>query len=291
MKIRSVGVVGAGTMGQGIVQTAASHGLDVVFKEIDQSRVEEAMESISSAFDREIDRWAITGSEKRACMSRIRGTDSFDDLLGSNILIEAIQDDFDLKSALFKEIGAIVPETMVLVTNTSALSVSELAQNVKRRRRVIGMHFLSPVPKRPLVEIVRGFHTSDETFEFARHFAEAMGKTAVEVFEFPGFITTRVILPLINEALHTLMEGVASADDIDKAMKLGFDFPVGPLEMADRMGLDEVMTWMEHLLHETGDPKYRPCPILRKFVRAARLGTKTGRGIFKYDKEGNRIQS
>lgn len=287
MRIRTVGVVGAGMMGQGIVQTAAAHGLDVVFKEIDKKQVERALQSIDQALDREIERWSITASEKKAYLSRIKGTDNHDDLRVCDLVIEAVRDVWVQKESVFRELDACLPEDRILITNTSTLSVSQLARVTKRPERIIGMHFMSPVPRRTLVEVVRGFHTSDETFTDAKDFAEAMGKTCIEVFEFPGYVTTRVILPLINEAFHVVMEGVASAEDVDKAMKLGFDLPVGPLQMADRMGLDEVMTWMEHLLHELGETKYRPCPLLRRLVRAGHLGVKTGRGIFSYDEEGN----
>jgi 3-hydroxybutyryl-CoA dehydrogenase len=278
-------------MGLGLAQTAASKGFEVIFKEPSREGVERAFEELEQALDREIERWAITVSEKKAWLSRIRGTDSYNELLSCELVIEAIQEDLEKKCALFQELDIIFPDGRVFVTNTSTLSVSQIANATKRRERVIGMHFLRPVPRRSLVEIVRGVETSDETYRTAREFAEELGKTAIEVFEYPGYVTTRVILPLLNEAMHVVMEGVASAEDIDKAMRLGYDLPAGPLEMADRMGLDEVLTWMERLLRELGDPKYRPCPLLRKLVRAGHLGEKTGKGLFRYDEEGKRIPS
>ncbi|MBN1475253.1 3-hydroxybutyryl-CoA dehydrogenase [Candidatus Sumerlaeota bacterium] len=290
MNIRSVGIIGAGTVGQGIVQTAAAHGLDVVYKELNPEAVEHSRRAIEQALDREIERWAITASEKKACLSRIRGTHTYDPITQCDIVIEALQDAWEKKSVVFKDLDLFMPDDRVLVTNTSTLSVSELGRLTKRSDRVIGMHFLSPVPKRPLVEIVRGFNTSDETFGVARDFAEALGKTAITVFEYPGYVTTRLILPLINEAMHVVMEGVSSPEDVDQAMKLGYDFPIGPLEMADRMGLDEVLRWLDHLRQEIHEAKFRPCPLLRRLVHAGHCGVKTGKGIFSYTAEGERIR-
>ena len=180
-------------------------------------------------------------------------------------------------------------EDAVFISNTATLSLSKLSQSSRRADRIIGMHFLNPVPQTPLVEIVRGMKTSDETFELVKAFARRIGKTPVEVFEYPGFITTRTILPMLNEAMHVLMEGIARAEDIDTAMKLGYGMQTGPLEMADTMGLDEVLMWMEVMYHELGESRYRPCPLLRRMVRERKLGKKVGEGFFKYNEDGKRL--
>ena len=288
---RELGVVGAGTTGQGIVQTAAHAGIDVIFCEKSEESVSEALEAITVALDREIERWGMTKTDKTVILSRIRGTTAPEELKGAPLVIEAVSYNLTLKSKVFSALDSVLPPETILVTNTSSLSITQLAAVTNRPDRVVGMHFLSPVPKRPLVEVVRGLHTSDETVRLAKEFATEIKKTAIEVFEYPGFVTTRLILPLLNEAMHVVMEGVASASDVDTAMTLGYNFPSGPLEVADRMGLDEVLLWMEHLFHELGDLKYRPCPLLRKMVRAGELGVKTGKGFFVYDEAGRRVKS
>jgi 3-hydroxybutyryl-CoA dehydrogenase len=203
-------------------------------------------------------------------------------------VIEAVDEDFELKKSIFKKLDQICPPETIFVSNTSTLSLTKISEVTKRPDKIIGMHFLNPVPKVPLVELVRALKTSDETFKKVKAFAEQIGKTVVEVYEYPGFVTTRVILPMLNEAMHVLMEGIATAEGIDTAMKLGYNFQMGPLEMADTMGLDEVLTWMETLYRELGE-KYRPCPLLRKLVREGKLGKKTGEGFFKYDEYGRKI--
>lgn len=205
------------------------------------------------------------------------------------MVIEAIPDRLDMKQELFAELDSLCPAETVLVTNTSTLSISEIAAMTTRPDKVIGLHFLNPVNRIPIVEVVRGLKTSDETYQMIREFAGQINKQPIMVNEYPGFVTTRIIVPLLNEAMHVLMEGISTADDIDAAMKLGFGFNMGPLALADLMGLDEVMAWMENLLAELSEHKYNPCPLLRKMVRAGNLGVKTGQGFFKYDKEGNRI--
>lgn len=288
--IQNLAVVGAGTTGQGIVLTAAQAGINVVFCEKSEEAVGEALDAITAALDREIERWGMTKTDKTIILSRIRGTTSYDELKAAPLVIEAVSDNLTLKSKVFRDLDAALPPETILVTNTSSLSITQLAAVTNRPDRVVGMHFLSPVPKRPLVEVVRGLHTSDETVREVKEFASEIKKTAIEVFEYPGFVTTRLILPLLNEAMHVVMEGVASASDVDTAMTLGYNFPSGPLELADRVGLDEVLLWMEHLFHELGDLKYRPCPLLRKMVRAGELGVKSGKGFFVYDERGRRVK-
>jgi len=288
--IRTLGVVGAGNTGRGIVQTAAQAGVDVVFCEVSDKKVAEAIAGITSALDNEIERWGLTQTEKTVILSRIRGTASYEDVKVAPIIIEAVRENLGVKTKVLRALDKILPPETVLVTNTSSLSITELAAVTERPDRVVGMHFIAPVPKRPLVEVVRGLHTSNETVERAKKFAKGIGKTAIEVFEFPGFVTTRLIVPFLNEAMHVVMEGVASAQDVDLAMTLGYNLPTGPLEIADRIGLDEALLWMDHLFRELGDLKYRPCPLLRKMVRAGHLGLKTRRGFFTYDARGRRAK-
>lgn len=286
---QTVGVIGLGVMGQGIAETIATAGIEVISIEKTEESLKTGMDSLSRAIDNEIKRWAKTTSDKRAILSRIRGTTDVSELKECDIVIEAVDENFDLKKKLIEDFYSIGKEDAVFISNTATLSLSKLARFSKRPDRIIGMHFLNPVPQVPLVEIVRGMKTSDETFELVKSFAERIGKTPVEVFEYPGFITTRTILPMLNEAMHVLMEGNARAEDIDTAMKLGYNMQAGPLEMADAMGLDEVLAWMETLYHDLGEPRYRPCPLLRRMVREGRLGKKVGEGFFKYNDDGRRI--
>jgi 3-hydroxybutyryl-CoA dehydrogenase len=231
----------------------------------------------------------MTKSEKRAILSRIKGKTDFSELSNIPIVIEAVDENFELKKKLFHELDSICSTATILISNTSTLNLSKLAASTKRADKVIGMHFLNPVPKVPLVEIVRGMKTTDETFATVKKLAQRLGKTPIEVFEYPGFVTTRVIIPLLNESMYILMEGVATAESIDTAMRLGYEFRYGPLELADMMGLDEVLAWMDSLFHELGEAKYRPCPLLRQMVRKGKIGKKIGEGFFKYDDHGKRI--
>jgi len=278
-------IVGGGIMGQGIAQTAARKGLEVLLVEVDEEALRHALEGISETLDREIEKWALTASEKKGILSRIKGTVNYSDITDQVFLIEAVPERLDLKQALFHELEQhCVPEA-ILITNTSTLSITELASGTTRPDKVIGMHFLSPVPKVKVVELVRGVHTSTQTFQRSLQLASRLERSAIEVFESPGYVTTRVIVPMINEAIHVLMEGVASADDIDTALRLGYELNIGPLAMADRMGLDTLLTWLDTLFRDLGDQKYRPCPLLRMMVRAGLLGAKTGQGFFRYDEE------
>lgn len=286
---QSVGVIGLGVMGQGIAETIATAGIEVISIEKTEESLKSGLDCLSRTIDNEIKRWAKTTSDKRAILSRIRGVTDMSELKDCDIVIEAVDENFDLKKRLIEDFYSIGKEDAVFISNTATLSLSKLAQFSKHPDRIIGMHFLNPVPQVPLVELVRGMKTSDETFQLVKTFAERIGKTPVEVFEYPGFITTRIILPMLNEAMHVLMEGNARAEDIDTAMKLGYNMQSGPLEMADAMGLDEVLAWMETLYHDLGEPRYRPCPLLRRMVREGRLGKKVGEGFFKYNEEGRRI--
>jgi len=287
--IMDVAVVGGGTMGRGIAHALAAKGINVILIEKNEEAAKRSREQLEEDLDHEIQRWALTESDKRAILARIQMSTDLDELERYDVVIEAITENLQAKQDLFRRLDEVCPPETIFVTNTSTLSITEIAAATRREDRVIGMHFLNPVPKVPLVEIVRGLKTSDETFENAKRLAERLGKTAVEVYEYPGYVTTRVIVTMLNEAMHILMEGVASAEGIDTAMKLGFNFPVGPLTLADMMGLDEGMAGMETLFRELGDMKYRPCPLLRKLVRAGHLGKKTGRGFFVYDETGKKI--
>lgn len=287
-RIKSVAVIGIGVMGRGIVQAIAQAGFDVIAVEKDEQSLHSARGKLEEALDYEIQRWAMTKSEKKSILSRIEWTTNIEDVKECELVIEAVDEDFELKKAIFKKLDEICPPHTIFVSNTSTLSLTKISEATKRSDKIIGMHFLNPVPKIPLVELVRALKTSDDTFKKVKTFAEHIGKTVVEVYEYPGFVTTRVILPMLNEAMHVLMEGISTAEGIDTAMKLGYNFQMGPLEMADTMGLDEVLTWMETLYKELGE-KYRPCPLLRKLVREGKLGKKTGEGFFKYDEFGRKI--
>lgn len=274
-------------MGQGIAVTCAAAGLDVLLRERSAELAARSLASINEDLDRDIAKWRRTEGEKRAILARIKTIEEMGALEAAELVVEAVHEDLELKASIFQELDRLCPPEDILATNTSTLSVTEIAARTKRPDRVIGLHFLMPVPRVPLVEMVRGLATSDETYRAALEFVRVLGKTGVEVFEYPGYVTTRAILPFLNEAMHIVMEGVASAEAVDTSMKLGYGLPVGPLALADRMGLDEVMRWMQYLFQELGDFKYRPCPLLRKMIRAGRLGVKSGRGFFEYDEDGN----
>jgi len=290
MPVHKVVVVGAGVMGRGISELIASTGCEVVLVDKSEEILKNSLHILSESMDNEIEKWGLTKSEKKAIISRIKPTTSLEETCDVKIVIEAVPENLVSKQEVFKQLDLSCSPETIIITNTSTLSITELASSTKRPDKVIGMHFLFPVTKVPLVEIVRGLKTSQQTYGAIKDFADQLNKTPVTVYEYPGYVTTRIIVPFLNEAMHVLMEGIASADDIDTAMKLGFGFNIGPLALADMMGLDVVMSWMENLLNELSEHKYNPCPLLRKMVRAGHLGQKTGQGFFMYDAEGNRIK-
>lgn len=289
-RIESVGLVGGGVMGRGLAQTLSANGLNVLIVERNEEKAQACVDGLAENMDREIQRWAMTSGEKRALLSRIKVTTDISEIAHTDFVMEVVDEHFELKQELLTTLDRICEERTIIASNTSTLSLTRIVRPVRRPGRFIGLHFSNPVPKTPLCEIVRAFQTTDETFRRTKDFIIGIGKTPVEVYEYPGFITTRVIIPMINEAMYVLMEGVASAEDIDTAMRLGFNMPMGPLELADSMGLEELLAWMESMFHELGEAKYRPCPLLRRKVREQRYGKKSGEGFFRYDESGNRIK-
>lgn len=285
-----IGVIGAGTMGQGIAEMLAIKNIEVFLVEKTLENLEEAWESIIVSLDKQIEKWAITEAEKKLILSKIHKVTSLKRLSQCDMIIETINEDLEMKKDIFHKLDRICKSSAILASNTSTLSLTELAGETVLPERVIGMHFLHPVSKIDLVEIIRGLKTSDETFQNTKYFVEEIiNKKGIMVYESPGFVTTRLICVLINEALHTLEEGVASEEDIDNAMRIGYDFHYGPLEMCDRFGLDAVLAAMERMFREFGELKYRPSFLMKKMVRAGQLGVKTGSGFFHYDKDGDRI--
>ena len=290
MEIRKVSIVGGGLLGRSLAQKVASCGIDVGVLEVSEERALQSREELIANLDDELRKWGITASEKKAILSRIQFTTDPMQVADCGLLVEAVPDDLPLKQAVMLRMGALCPPDIIFITSTSTVSVTEIAAASGRADRVVGMHFMHPVTSSPIVEMVRGSETSDASIARARAFATSLDKTVIEVFEYPGYVVTRAILPFVNEAMHIVMEGVASAADVDLAIQMGYEFKLGPLEYADRVGLDTMLGWMDHLFHELGDFKYRPCPLLRQMVRAGRLGRKSGRGFFEY--EGNeRVRS
>ena len=275
-------------MGRSLATKVAQEGINVYLKEVSAEAVDTAKAELERSLDHSIERFALTGSEKKAILSRITWVTHFDCATDCDLAIEAVQEDFGLKRQILRELDKRMPPEHPIVINTSTLSINELAAQNTQPQRIVGMHFLYPVTTTRVVEVVRGQLTTDEVYERAIEFARILGKIPIKVFEMPGFVTTRVMLPLINEAMHVVMEGVAEAAEVDLAMKMGFEFRIGPLEWADRTGLDRVLNWMKHLHSESGEPRFRPCPLLKRLVRAGLHGTKTGRGFFEYDENGRR---
>ncbi|MFC0335535.1 3-hydroxyacyl-CoA dehydrogenase family protein [Paenibacillus sepulcri] len=287
--MRKIGVVGAGTMGQGIAEMLAFHGLEVYLTEHSEEKLSQALLQIEQNLDRQIEKWALTQAEKKLALNRIHPTGELAELAGCELIIETITEDLESKKMIFERLDQLCGPEVILASNTSTLSLTELASVTRYQQRVIGMHFVYPVNRTDLVEIVRGLKTSDETFTQTKDFVEhVIQKKGIMVFESPGFVTTRLICLFINEALHVLEEGVASAEDIDSAMRIGYAFQNGPFEMADRFGLDAVLAALERMFREYGELKYRPSIVLKKMVRGGQLGVKSGAGFFNYDKDGVR---
>jgi len=282
-RVKKVAVIGAGSMGAGIAQVCSQAGYEVAMRDIEQRFVDGGFRRIRDPLMKRVEKGKMAKDEVDRILASIRGTVSLKEAVaGAQLVIEAIIEKMDAKKALFSELDGICPPEVVFASNTSSLSITEMAGATKRADRVIGMHFFNPAPVMKLIEVIRGSETSDETTAFAKSFSVKLGKEPVEVRESPGFVVNRLLVPMMNEAFNLLMEGVASPEDIDKAMKLGTNMPMGPFELADYTGLDIGLDVMEVLHRETGDPKFRPSPLLRKYVRAGRLGRKSGRGVYDY---------
>ena len=287
MSIGTVGVIGAGQMGAGVAQVAAQAGVKVLLNDISEDFVARGLESVGRNLDRMIQRGRFKPDERDRIMRRIETTAKVEDLKDTDFVIEAVVENEDAKIALFQKLDKVCPEHVIFASNTSSISITRMGARTTRADRFIGMHFMNPVPAMRLVEIIRGLATSQETYEATRSLAERLGKNTMTAEDFPGFIVNRILLPMINEGIYTLYEGVGGVTDIDTAMKLGTNQPMGPLELADLIGLDTCLAIMEVMHRVFGDDKYRPCPLLKKYVDAGYLGRKAGRGFYIYDAQGN----
>jgi 3-hydroxybutyryl-CoA dehydrogenase len=282
MSITQVGVIGAGTMGNGIAQACAVSGIKVVMVDISDAAVQKGVATVSGSLDRLIKKEKLTAEAKAAAMALIQGSTDYADLVGCPLVIEAATENEGLKVKILQQLDALLPADTIVATNTSSISITKLAAVTKRADRFIGMHFFNPVPMMALVEIIRGLQTSDATHDAIKALAVALGKTPITVKNAPGFVVNRVLIPMINEAFFVLAEGTASAEDIDAGMKLGCNQPIGPLALADMIGLDVCLAVMDVYMKEFNDSKYRPCPLLKEMVAAGWLGRKTGRGVYVY---------
>jgi 3-hydroxybutyryl-CoA dehydrogenase len=277
-----IGVVGAGTMGGGIAQVAARAGFEVILRDISEEFLQRGMKAIDRSLQRDVDKERMTGEEKHAVIARIRTTIELSELAGAGFIIEAITESLEAKREVFRTLDGVVKGDAILASNTSSISITKLGAATRRPDKVIGMHFMNPVPVMKLVEVIRGIATSDETWARTRELSERMGKTALECNDSPGFVSNRVLMPMINEAIFALYENVATRESIDGIMKLGMNHPMGPLALADFIGLDVCLAILNVLHEELGDPKYRPCLLLKKYVDAGWLGRKSGRGFYEY---------
>ncbi len=282
MEIKTFGVIGAGQMGGGIAQVAAMSGLDVIMNDIAPEFVEKGLGSITKILTRNVDKGKMTADEKDAVLGRIKTSVDLKDLGSADFVVEAAIENEPIKFQLFKDLDEICGADTILSSNTSSIPIGRIAAQTRRPEKVIGMHFMNPVPVMKLVEVIRGIATSDETFKTTWGLAEKFGKTPAEASDYPGFIANRILLPMINEAVYCLYHGVGKKEDIDTVMKLGMNHPMGPLALADLIGLDTCLAVMETLHEGFKDSKYRPCPLLRKYVEAGWLGMKTGRGFYEY---------
>lgn len=281
--VRNIAVIGSGIMGSGIAQVCALAGYRVAMRDIGEAYLQKGMEAIRSSLRKGVERGKLRQEQADAALAGIRTTLNLAETVKeADVVIEAVPENIELKKQVFKELDELSPEDAILATNTSSFSITEIASATKRPDRVVGIHFFNPVPIMNLVEVIRGVSTSDQTVQIVRDLATRVGKTPVEVNEAPGFVVNRLLAPFLNEAIFCLMEGTAEAKDIDTAIKLGLNHPMGPLELADLVGLDTTLAILDYMHRETGDPKYRPCPLLRKMVRAGHLGRKSGRGFYEY---------
>ena len=282
MSITTVGIIGAGTMGNGIAQACAVSGIQVVMVDISEAAVGKGLGTVAGSLERLLKKDKISATDKDAALARIKGSTSYDDLKAADLVIEAATENHELKVKILKQIDSIVAPEVIIASNTSSISITKLAAVTSRPDRFIGMHFFNPVPMMALVEIIRGLQTSDATHEAVQSMAKALGKTPITVKNSPGFVVNRILVPMINEAFFVLAEGLATPEDIDAGMKLGCNQPIGPLALADMVGLDVCLAVMDVYLSEFGDSKYRACPLLKEMVAAGRLGRKTGQGVYTY---------